>query len=170
MSIKHILIAIMVISTIYAANYTLAGSGTETIEMSIDANSSNSSNFDIVITNKVVDLADGKSQGVACVDTKQSTFNPVNDTTGLEVFIYIQTASGAASFNGATETLLVTTAAYANSTGAYTMAASTAVSGLSPTETLSNSDLTSAQAFSGLTPTQLGSWNLPISGEKFYWR
>ena len=65
MSIKHILIAIMVISTIYDVNYTIARSGDESIVLTIEANSSNSNNYDITIVNTINALTADSSQDVA---------------------------------------------------------------------------------------------------------
>ena len=55
----------MVISTIHDANYTIARSGDESIVLTIEANSSNSNNYDITIVNTINALTADSSQDVA---------------------------------------------------------------------------------------------------------
>ena len=94
----------------------------------------------------------------------------MNHTTDLPVFIFVETNGGTSKvFTGATVTPLAATASYANSSGDYTTSVSSAITGLTNSTTV-NPATTSANTFTGVTASQMTTWKLPNSSQKFYWR
>ena len=168
---KVILTLILIIGVAYSVTIA-SDTSSNTWAITYTANSSNSSNTDIVLTltHGAATLANSQQSVVACVNTGVANYTLSADTASLGTFIAQVTGA-----SGTTDTLVAATNSIYGTTTDYTKSGTTwattaSIALTAPATVPAYTATTAALSFSAVTPTQLASMKLPNSTQTFYFR
>ena len=167
---KIILALAMIIGMTLSAATTLGSSGTNAWTIEYTANSSNSSNTDVVFAiNATTAPTVGNSLAVSCADTGVANFTLSAATTTGKVGFAISLAALATDILKASilPTAYKLSVAYATTP---TWTASINNVNVSGGTYASTSATAGTLSFSAMTPTQLTALGLPNRSETFYWQ
>ncbi len=172
---KLLLAFVVSLAIVSATTTTLVETGGYYTTLGITENASNSSTTDVVISLRTPSTIMTNSQAttLGCINVANSTFALAADASSLDTLTVEWLCSGACTtIDTAYDTLniLVGTSTYTSSTGIFAHGTAFTAPSMTPTNTNNAGTLTAIHTYSGMTPANMASLNLPNQTETSYLR